>query len=84
MRTSLTFSTAEADRKILLAVLKDPNASANINWDSLAAELTTDTATCTVAALKKHISRIRVAARDDNGYGLTHRTWLNHADHEIG
>ncbi|KAK6008729.1 hypothetical protein QM012_000632 [Aureobasidium pullulans] len=58
---------AEADRKILLRVLKDPNASANINWDALAAELTTDTATCTVAALKKHISRIRVAARDDNG-----------------
>ncbi|CAD0110103.1 unnamed protein product, partial [Aureobasidium uvarum] len=56
----------EADRKILLAVLKDPSASANVDWDALAAELTTDAATCTVAALKKHISRIRVAAKNDN------------------
>ncbi|KAG9709573.1 hypothetical protein KCU73_g11790, partial [Aureobasidium melanogenum] len=53
---------AEADRKILLAVLKDPSASANIDWDALAAELSTDTVTCTVSALKKHISRIRIAA----------------------
>ncbi|CAD0087344.1 unnamed protein product [Aureobasidium vineae] len=57
---------AEADRKILLAVLKDPSASANVDWDALAAELTTDAATCTVAALKKHTSRIRVAAKNDN------------------
>ncbi|KAI4724874.1 hypothetical protein E4T49_07347 [Aureobasidium sp. EXF-10728] len=60
---------AEADRKILLAVLKDPSASANVDWDALAAELTTDAATCTVSALKKHISRIRVAAKNDNDEG---------------
>ncbi|KAG9965564.1 hypothetical protein KCU61_g1836, partial [Aureobasidium melanogenum] len=60
---------AEADRKILLAVLKDPSASANIDWDALAAELSTDTVTYTVSALKKHISRIRIAARDDNSEG---------------
>lgn len=68
------FVTAEADRKILLAILRDPNASANIDWEALAAELSTDTVTCTVGALRKHISRIKVAVKDVNGYAVIHKT----------
>lgn len=75
--------TAEADRKILLAILRDPNASANINWEALAAELTTDTVTCTIGALKKHISRIKIAVKDVNRYDVFHKTRLNFADHWV-
>ncbi|KAI5276707.1 hypothetical protein E4T47_00451 [Aureobasidium subglaciale] len=62
---------AEADRKILLYILKDSNAAATLDWDSLAADLSTETATCTVAALKKHLSRLRVSVKNsqDNGDG---------------
>ncbi|KAH0288880.1 hypothetical protein M436DRAFT_83970 [Aureobasidium namibiae CBS 147.97] len=60
---------AEADRKILLAILRDPESSANINWEVLAAELSTDTVTCTIGALKKHISRIKIAVKDVNSDG---------------
>jgi len=54
--------------------LKDPESSANINWEVLAAELSTDTVTCTIGALKKHISRIKVAVKDVNRYVLVHET----------
>ncbi|KAI4750555.1 hypothetical protein E4T52_16876 [Aureobasidium sp. EXF-3400] len=60
---------AEADRKILLALLKDPELSANVDWDALAAELSTETVTCTVGALKKRISRMKIAAKVDNDEG---------------
>ncbi|THW54570.1 hypothetical protein D6D25_03592 [Aureobasidium pullulans] len=55
---------AEADRKILLAILKDASVTANINWDDLAAEISTEAATCSVAALKKHLSRLRISVKN--------------------
>ncbi|KAI5207129.1 hypothetical protein E4T39_02186 [Aureobasidium subglaciale] len=62
---------AEADRKILLCIPKDSNAAASIDWDALAADLSTEAATCTVSALKKHLSRLRVSVKNgqDNGDG---------------
>jgi len=72
------FITAEADRKILLALLRDPNLTANIDWDGLAAELST-----TVGALKKRISRIKIAAKENNEYVLTNETLSNRTDFQV-
>ncbi|KAI4844699.1 hypothetical protein E4T44_06042 [Aureobasidium sp. EXF-8845] len=57
---------AEADRKILIEILKDPNLSANIDWDGLAAELSTETISCTVGGLKKRNSIQTITYCRDN------------------
>jgi hypothetical protein len=64
----------------LLEFLKDPNLSANVDWDSLAAKLSTESATCTTSALKKHVSRIKIAAKEDNKYALYYSTPSNCTD----
>jgi hypothetical protein len=82
----------------LIEILKDPNLSANIDWDGLAAKLSTETISCTVGGLKKRnfnrllptseetltsaidISRMKIAARDDNGYALNYKYTSNYID----
>jgi hypothetical protein len=64
----------------LLALLKDPELSAKVDWDALAAELSTETTTCTVGALKKRISRMKIAAKVDDEYAIHHKILSNCTD----
>jgi hypothetical protein len=64
----------------LLAFLKDPALSANVDWDGLAADLSTEHATCTVGALKKRISRIKTAVKEDNEYALCFKIPSNYTN----
>jgi hypothetical protein len=52
----------------LLAFLKDPALSANIDWDGLAADL------------KKRISRIKTAVKEDNEYALCFKIPSNYTN----